>query len=204
MNENIEQLIGKIKALENELSLQLQKTQKEFFYTIDRKRVYFKREARLRHKMLAKKMGCYFHDASGLNILTIPLIWGCLPIALMMDIVVNIFQAICFPIYGIPKVKRSNYFFIDRYALSYLNLIEKINCAYCSYFIGVIDFVQEVAARTEQYWCPIKHAQRMVRLHNRYDKFFDYGDGETYRQQIEKVRSDFADLLEEEERTRTL
>ena len=72
MNENIEQLIGKIKALENELRLQLQETQKEFSYTIDRKRVLFKREARLRHKMLAKKMGCYFRDASRLNILTIP------------------------------------------------------------------------------------------------------------------------------------
>ena len=39
---------------------------------------------------------------------------------------------------------------IDRYALSYLNVIEKLNCVYCEYVNGLIAYVQEIAARTEQ------------------------------------------------------
>jgi hypothetical protein len=105
-----------------------------------------------------------------------------------------VYQAVCFPIYGIPKVKRENYIVFDRQYLNYLNLIEKINCAYCSYFNGLIAYIQEIAARTEQYWCPIKHARRISKLHSRYQKFLSYGDAEAYRAQIEVVRSDFKDL----------
>lgn len=50
------------------------------------------------------------------------------------------------------------------------------------------------SARTEQYWCPIKHALRMKSMHNRYRYFFDYGDAEHYRQQIETVRRSFEDI----------
>ncbi len=83
---------------------------------------------------------------------------------------------------------------MDRHALGYLNIIEKINCVYCGYFNGLMAYIQEVAARTEQYWCPIKHARRVGYTHNRYKYFFDYGDGEGYRKKLEEVRRDFADL----------
>jgi hypothetical protein len=45
-----------------------------------------------------------------------------------------------------PKVKNSDYIFIDRQSLNYLNLIEKINCCYCEYF-----------TKNGQYWCPIEN-----------------------------------------------
>ena len=32
------------------------------------------------------------------------------------------------------------------------------------------------AARTEQYWCPIKHDRRTIGMHARYAHFLDYGD----------------------------
>ncbi len=47
-----------------------------------------------------------------------------------MDVTISLYQAVCFPIYGIPKVKRQDYIVFDRQYLQYLNLIEKINCAY--------------------------------------------------------------------------
>ena len=68
----------------------------------------------------------------------------------------------CFPIYGIERVQRRRYFAIDRHTLAYLNAIEKANCLYCSHANGVIAYVREVAARTEQYWCPIKHCQPTI------------------------------------------
>jgi hypothetical protein len=52
----------------------------------------------------------------------------------------------------------------------------------------------EIGARTEQYWCPIKHALRMKGVHSRYSHFIDYGDAESYRLHIEEDRRDFTDL----------
>lgn len=68
-----------------------------------------------------------------------------------MDVIVSIFQFICLRIYGIPKVNRADYDVMDRQKLEYPNGLEKLNCAYCGYFKGLIAYVQEIAARTEQY-----------------------------------------------------
>lgn len=82
----------------------------------------------------------------------------------------------------------------DRQYLNYLNLIEKLNCAYCSYFKGLIGYVQEIAARTEQFCCPIKHVRRIKKLHSRYRNFINYGDAESYSARSESIRRNFADL----------
>ena len=117
-----------------------------------------------------------------------------MPPVVFLDVMVSLYQAICFRVYGIPRVKRSDYLVFAHQFLAYLNLVEKINCMYCSYANGSIAYVQEIAARTEQYWCPIKHARLMLTMHSRYRRFFDYGDATTYRQNAEQVRSDFLDL----------
>ncbi len=127
--------------------------------------------------------------------LTVPVIWFAIVPALFMDLFATIYQAICFPLYGIPKVKRSDYIIIDRHYLEYLNIIEKINCVYCGYFTGLIGFVQEVAARTEQYWCPIKHARKTRAIHSRYNNFFlDYGDCDRYQEKLKEIRKSFDDI----------
>lgn len=77
----------------------------------------------------------------------------------------------------------------DRTGLPYLNGLEKLNCAYCSYVNGVIAYVREVGSRTEQYWCPIKHTRRVIGAHGRYDGFEDFGDGEGYRRHLDTLRS---------------
>ncbi|MEE4348189.1 MAG: hypothetical protein V2I53_15435, partial [Paracoccaceae bacterium] len=46
---------------------------------------------------------------------------------------------------------------------------------------GVIGYVQEVAGRTEAYWCPIKHAARVGAQHMYYAQFVDYGDAEGFQ-----------------------
>lgn len=51
--------------------------------------------------------------------------------------------------------------------------------------------MREIAARTEQYWCPIKHAQRVAGSHGHYSHFLDYGDAESYHDKLEQVRYDF-------------
>jgi hypothetical protein len=69
-----------------------------------------------------------------------------------------------------------------------LNALEKLNCAYCSYANGIVAYTREVAARTEQYWCPIKHARRLIGAHARYAMFDDYGDGENYQARLAELR----------------
>jgi hypothetical protein len=204
MRSDLENLIYRIKRLEQELLQELQKKQEEFYYTIDQKKVHFQREVKERHRLLVWKLRRYLLDASPFNLLTAPIIWVGLFPALFMDLFVTTFQAICFPIYQIPKVEREKFIIIDRHALAYLNIIEKTNCVYCGYFSGLIAYTQEVASRTEQYWCPIKHARRMQTIHNRYKYFFDYGDAEAYRKELEKVRRAFDDLDNETNNNKAL
>jgi hypothetical protein len=198
MDEKLDRLIAKIKELEQELRHELHRKQEAFLYRVERDTVRFEEEVKARHRKIIKKIHRYLLDASLLNILTVPVIWGCLPAALLLALTITVFQTVCFPVYGIPKVKRRQHIIIDRHALAYLNLIEKINCVYCGYVNGLISYVREIAARTEQYWCPIKHARRLGSIHSRYRYFFDYGDGENYRQRLEEVRRAFADINEEE------
>ena len=85
-------------------------------------------------------------------------------------------------------MRRGAYFAIDRHKLAYLNGIEKANCMYCSYANGVIAYVREVAACTEEYWCPIKHARPVPGAHAHYRRFFDYGDAPGYRRGLAPLR----------------
>lgn len=194
MNDKLKEILEGIQKLEHQLAFELQKGEDEFLYTVHRKRIKFESEVKAQHRLLAKRLRHYFKDAAILNILTAPVVWSCLFPAVFMDMVLSFYQAVCFPIYGIPKVNRKNYIVIDRHYLSYLNSLEKMNCVYCGYFNGLIGYVQEIAARTEQYWCPIKHARKTRFVHSRYAKFLSYGDGENYRKNIEETRRAFKDL----------
>ena len=135
-----------------------------------------------------------YHRGNSVDITSGSKIWLCLLPAIFMDLVVTFYQALCFPVYGIPKVRRGDHIVIDRQYLVYLNVIERLNCCYCAYFTGVVSYAEEVAARTEQYWCPIKHARKMKSAHSRYRRFLNYGDAKAYRKEMEKLRRDFNDL----------
>jgi hypothetical protein len=43
---------------------------------------------------------------------------------------------------------------------------------------------------TEQYWCPIKHSQRILQAHPHYHGFADYGDAEHYRSELSRLRTE--------------
>lgn len=189
----LEKIMAEIKQLEQEMLEELQRKQDEYYYIIRGKRIEFEAETRRYHRTLAKTLRRYLAEARPLNILTAPIIYCCILPAAFLDLVVSVYQAVCFRVYGIPRVRRGDYIVVDRHQLQYLNLIEKLNCVYCSYFNGLIAYVQEIAARSEQYWCPIKHARKLAGLHSRYHKFIEYGDGEDYTKKFERLRSDFAD-----------
>jgi hypothetical protein len=194
MENKLHALLEQIQQLEKEVASEIQGKGKAFLYEIKNKKVIFSAPVRQAHRREVKHVLRYLYDARFLHIVSAPVIWACLPPAVLMDWVATAYQFICFPIYGIPKVDRAAYIRIDRHFLGYLNIIEKINCLYCSYFNGLVAYWQEMAARTEQYWCPIKHAVMPKVVHSRYKYFVDYGDSAHLRDRWEKLRKSYDDL----------
>ena len=194
MTHRLETLLDEVRQLEREMVGEARKKEKEFCYSVHAKTVQFTEAAKTRHERLRLGIPGYILHSRFLVLLTSPVIWMCvIPIALA-DLVGTIYQAICFPIYGIPKVRRSDYLAFDRHYLSYLNFFEKVNCEYCAYVNGILGYFTEIAARTEQHWCPIKHAGCVKCEHSRYKKFIEYGDAERYRAQLEVIRRAYGDI----------
>jgi hypothetical protein len=190
----LQNLLEEIRALEKRVREEVRREAEEFGYTLERGRRRFSIETRARHRLLRKKLREYIRGASIPVILTAPLIYSLvLPLALL-DLTVTVYQWVCFPVYGIPRVRRGDYFVYDRIHLDYLNIIEKFHCQYCSYANGLLAYVVEIAGRTEQFWCPIKHAERVRNRHSRYFLFLAYGDGERYASELQSLRRQFGDL----------
>ena len=187
---HIAALTEKIRALEAELEAELAKRRAELRVGLEKGRAFFEDEVLRRHRELKTSLVKYIVTARPLVLLSAPVIYALIVPLALLDLAVTIYQAVCFPIYGIAKVRRRDYLVFDRYALAYLNAVEKLNCAYCSYANGLIAYVREIAGRTEQHWCPIKHARRVVGAHAEYAGFEDYGDAEGYRSRIERWESE--------------
>ena len=93
-----------------------------------------------------------------LHILSLPFLWLPLPCLLVCDLVCTLYELICFPIYGIEWVKRSEYILVmDRNKLNYLQGVQKLGCMYCGYANGILRYMKEVSGRTEKYWCGLMH-----------------------------------------------
>jgi hypothetical protein len=146
------------------------------------------------HRRLKRSSWKHLRSTRLLVILSSPLIYACVLPFFLLDASVELYQLVCFPIYGIPRVRRKDYLVFDRGRLAYLNTIEKIGCIYCSYANGLLAMITEIAARTEQYFCPIKHAHRLVQTHSRYGKFLPYGDARAYREESDAVAQAYSDL----------
>lgn len=188
MTAQLDELMGKLREIQAEIEIELAKRREELRFHLENRRIVFEREVLRIHRELKTRALRYLVDANPLMILSAPVIYSLIiPIALV-DLWVMAYQAICFPIYKIPKVRRRDYLVFDRHHLAYLNIIEKINCAYCSYANGAIAFVREVAARTEVYWCPIKHARRVLGPHPHYHGFADFGDADAFRGKLDGMK----------------
>lgn len=180
MSERIDDLLSRIDQLERDLETELAQRAAGLRYRLEQGRAVFEEEVRRRHKELRTHVLRYIAGARPLVILSVPVIYSLIVPFALLDLFVTVYQAICFPIYGIEKVERSKYLVFDRHMLAYLNAIEKLNCLYCSYCNGIIAYVREVAGRTERHWCPIKHARRVMGAHPYYARFAEYGDGDAW------------------------
>lgn len=191
MNETLRYLIEELHKIEEKIEEEIHKQNKKLPFDVKNGKIIFDQEFHIKNLEFKQNLFNYISHARWLVILTTPVIYSLIIPFILLDIMVTLYQFICFPVYNIPKVKRAQYLVFDRNHLSYLNTIQKINCAYCSYGNGIIAYTREVAARTEQYWCPIKHANKLRGTHSRYANFVDYGDGEQFRRQAPALRKQF-------------
>ncbi len=184
--ENIQNLHSQ---LEKEFDRLFAEKQRQFHYNIEKGKVIFEEGIRDLQRQYRTGLWKYIRNAKLGHILTSPIIYSVSVPLLLLDLVITLYQHICFRVYGIGRVRRSDYIVIDRQHLSYLNIIEKVNCMYCGYGNGLIEYAREIIARTEQYWCPIKHAHRSLTHHQRVAEFADYGHAEDYKKKLDQLRN---------------
>ena len=194
MNEKIAELVERIRKLEDEIEGEVSRRRAELHADFEARKIRFEREVVAQQRRFKEGLAGYVLRARPAVLLSAPVIYAVFVALVLLDVAVCLYQAVCFPIYGIPKVRRRDYLTFDRGHLAYLNLVEKINCAYCSYGNGLIAFVREVVARTEGYWCPIKHARRVLDAHPYYNDFTDFGDAESYRAELARLREELKKL----------
>ena len=200
MQENIRLILNKITALEDELRKELHEQESRLLYKIEGKRIEFEHAIREAHQQLRVGVFRWLLTVRPQNFLTAPIIYGMIVPLAFFDLCITLYQATCFPVYGIPRVRRSDYIAIDHQHLAYLNVIEKFHCIYCSYGNGMIAYAREITARTEQYFCPIKHAQKVLGSHARYNRFLDYGEADNFHAKLEEFRAVLAREREKQEK----
>lgn len=181
MAASIDELREKVAELRAAAEAEIDARRAQWDYRIDRGRAVFEAEVIRRHRALRQSLLRYIAPMRPMIILTAPVIYGLIVPFALMDLCVTLYQAVCFPVYGIEKVRRADHIVIDRHHLAYLNALQKLNCVYCGYCNGLVSYVREIAGRTEAYWCPIKHARRTGDPHDHYDRFCDFGDAEGFR-----------------------
>ena len=188
MNDRITQILAQMAVLEDDLRSAVHDQETRMFFQIKGKRVEFERTVKAAHRKLKKNFFRWLVTNRPQNLLTGPIIYGMVFPLMLLDFFVSFYQWACFPIYGIAKVRRADYIVFDRQHLEYLNFIEKFHCTYCAYGAGLMGYMNEILARTEQYFCPIKHAHKVLGTHSRYNRFLDYGDAADYEARLEEFR----------------
>ncbi len=191
LDELTERLRATQLELDREIDRLLAEKREQFRYTLKRGKVIFEIGIRRLQRQRRTGIWLYLRQAPLAYILSAPVTYGLIVPLLILDAAITVYQHVCFRIYGIPLVRRADYLVVDRHRLAYLNAIEKLNCVYCGYSNQLIEYAREVAGRTEQYWCPIKHARRTLDPHRRTHRFLDYGDAEAHDHRLDALRNDW-------------
>ena len=189
MTQRMHEIARTIVDLQAELDREIEHRRRALGVQVHDRLVEFERGIVIEQRKLKTSVRAFFARSSFGAVISAPVIYSMLLPLLLLDIWISFYQAICFRAYGIARVERRDYIAFDRGRLAYLNGVEALNCAYCAYANGVIAYAREIGSRTEQYWCPIKHALRISDPHQRYYEFLEFGDAEGYRTRLAAFRA---------------
>lgn len=193
MTQRMYDIARSIVDLQAELDREIEKRRRALGVRVHDRLVEFEEGLVIEQRKLKTTVGGYIANSNFSVIVTAPVIYSMALPLMLLDLWLTLYQAICFRTYSIPRVARRDYIAFDRGRLAYLNWVEALNCAYCAYANGVIAYAREIGGRTEQYWCPIKHALKISGPHERYYEFLEYGDAEGYRSRLASFRARLAE-----------
>lgn len=186
-----------IHRLEAELEQAIDTHEEQFRYRLEGTKVHFEDVIADVQDTLKQGVFHWLKESDLRNVLSAPIIYSMIIPFVLLDITISLYQLLCFPLYKIPLVRRDTYMIFDRHRLAYLNVIEKVHCLYCGYINGLVSYSKEIVARTEMYWCPLKHASRLVGAHRHYSQFADYGDSDGYSDQSNSSRESLRGMEDE-------
>lgn len=192
MRTRLEDLLHRLHEIQEAVQTEIEERRAAFRYRVERGRVVFDADIRRRHRALRESWLSFLSRTRPMVVITAPVIYAMIVPLVLLDLFVTLYQTVCFPVYGLQKVRRADFIAIDRHHLAYLNWLQKLNCVYCGYANGMIGYAREIAARTEAYWCPIKHARRIEDPHDAYGVFVEFGDGEAFRENLARYARDAA------------
>jgi hypothetical protein len=193
MKDTIRDILAKIESLNTELREEYDRLSKEYGFYFEKKKVIFLDQFKRKNKTFKFPTWRYVISTNIRHFLSMPFIYGMIVPAVILDITLTIYQYTAFSLYRIPYVKRSDFFIYDRRFLDYLNLIQKLNCLYCSYVNWLFAYAVEIGARTERYWCPLKAAHKPRFSHGWYKDFADYGNPEEWKEKCSHNAETFKD-----------
>jgi hypothetical protein len=188
MQDNISNILDEIEVLKNKLKSEIALKEDHIAYEIHKGKVHFSEEVFQNQKQKITHFFQYLKEAPLLHILTAPIVYMMIIPAVILDLFLFIYVSVIFPVYKFPKILRADYIVFDRQYLGYLNFIEKLNCVYCSYFNGLMNYTVAVAARSELYFCPIKHAKKIAYTHEYYYDFLAYADAKSYKKNLKECK----------------
>ncbi len=179
--DKITRIIKDIKIKKDELLIEYEKLRDKYDFSLKNWKIVFTKRAKLIQKWFKTPLSKYAVPKNLRHFISMPFIYWMIVPWIFLDISLTIYQHTAFRLYKIPLVNRSDYIMFDRKHLSYLNLIQKINCLYCSYMNGLFSYAVEIWGRTEKYWCPIKAARNKRWGHDWEQYFADYWDPEWFK-----------------------
>lgn len=188
MNDKIKEILEDIEEMKVKLAEEIDKQESHISYQIKNGYVTFEKEVMAKQRENMQHLISWFREVPLMHLLSSPIIYAMIIPAVLLDIILFIYQQTIFRIYKFKMIKRSDYMLFDHQYLGYLNPIEKLNCLYCSYFNGLMLYASAIAGRTELYFCPIKHAKKVVAQHEFYDAFLSYGDEEEFQKKLQELR----------------
>src|SRR5689334_19949735 len=103
------EILDRMRELEADLEHEVAAAQERWHYKFEEGKVRFESEVRRRHLLLKTSIRRYLRESDVPSMLSAPIVYSLLLPFMLIDLWVSLYQLICFPIYGIARVRRSDY-----------------------------------------------------------------------------------------------
>lgn len=184
--DRIAKILESIDNLKKDLYKEYESLALKYDFFVRNKKVIFSNKIKEYQKSKKTNLFKYVFTANLRNVISVPFIYSLIFPVVILDLFLTMYIFTAFPLYWIPRPARKDFFIYDRRFLKYLNLLQKFNCLYCSYVNWLFAYAVDIWARTEQYWCPIKHALNNELVHKYAKEYADFWDVDWFNEIFNK------------------